>query len=449
MTTASSSRVTVGIRASSASAHASIANLRAMISVDRALEIVLEHAIPLPSEETPLAEAWGRVLAEDVATDHDFPPFDRSAMDGFALRSGDAGFAPVALAVVGQVRAGQWPTRALETGQAVEIMTGAPLPPGADAVQQVEKTRRLNEGWVEILAAVEPGLNVAPRGSEIKAGEKVLSAGDRIDPATVGVLAAAGKARVRVGGRPTVFVLVTGDELVEAAARSPRPRRSGTATAPPSSPRCARRAGRGSPWAWWPTTRGASPERSRRASRATCSCSRAGSPRASTIWWRTCSRASGSRSSSTRWRSSPARRWCSVACSVPDPRAAPPGAGRRLVFGLPGNPVSAQVTFDLFVRAALLRLQGARVVQRPTLEVELGGRARNRSGRRAHLPARVHFTGGRLLAEIVDSRGSADLVAHARANALVVLEAARTEAAPGERAPAVLLGNFLERDHGA
>jgi molybdopterin biosynthesis enzyme len=133
----------------------------------------------------------------------------------------------------------------------------------------------------------------------------------------------------------------------------------------------------------------------------------------------------------------------------PGPAAKPARRGTTLVFGLPGNPVSAQVTFDLFVRAALLRMQGARGVRRPELEVELLGRARNRSGRRAHLPARVRFSGGRLVAELVPSRGSADLVAHARANALVVLEAARTEAAPGERAPALLLGNFLERDHGA
>ena len=120
--------------------------------------------------------------------------------------------------------------------------------------------------------------------------------------------------------------------------------------------------------------------------------------------------------------------------------------GKTLVFGLPGNPVSAQVTFDLFVRAALLRMQGVKAVGRPSVEVELLGRARNRSGRCAHLPARVRFDQGRFVAELVTSRGSADLVAHARANALVVLEAARLEAAPGERARALLLGNFLERD---
>jgi molybdopterin molybdotransferase len=139
-----------------------------------------------------------------------------------------------------------------------------------------------------------------------------------------------------------------------------------------------------------------------------------------------------------------------------DAVALKPGAplvfGRRggtLVFGLPGNPVSAQVTFDLFARPALLRMQGARTLTRPTVEAELLSSVRNRSGRQAHLPARLRFEGGRLVADPVRSMGSADVVAHARANALLVIAADRLEARAGERAPARLLGNFLERDGGA
>jgi molybdopterin molybdotransferase len=120
--------------------------------------------------------------------------------------------------------------------------------------------------------------------------------------------------------------------------------------------------------------------------------------------------------------------------------------GDRLVFGLPGNPVSAQVTFDMFVRPALLRMQGARAVTRPTLEVELADEVRNRLGRQAYLPARVRVEGGRLLAHPIPSMGSADIVAHARANALVVLEPTQLRADAGARVPAFLLGNFLERD---
>jgi molybdopterin biosynthesis enzyme len=120
--------------------------------------------------------------------------------------------------------------------------------------------------------------------------------------------------------------------------------------------------------------------------------------------------------------------------------------GRTLVFGLPGNPVSAQVTFDLFVRAALLRLQGAQVLSRPRVAVELAGPLRNRSGRTSHVPARVRFEDGRLVARPLRSSGSGDLVAHARANALLVLEAEREEAAEGESVEALLLGRFLEDD---
>jgi molybdopterin molybdotransferase len=123
--------------------------------------------------------------------------------------------------------------------------------------------------------------------------------------------------------------------------------------------------------------------------------------------------------------------------------------GDKLVFALPGNPVSAQVTFDLFARAALLRMQGARVVSRPKVEVELLDAVSNRSGRRNHLPARVRVEGGRLVAAPVRSVGSADVVAHAQANALLVLESTRTKAEAGEKAPAILLGNFLERDGSA
>jgi molybdopterin molybdotransferase len=120
--------------------------------------------------------------------------------------------------------------------------------------------------------------------------------------------------------------------------------------------------------------------------------------------------------------------------------------GEALVFGLPGNPVSAQVTFDLFVRPALLKMQGARVTQRPRVRVELLGAVKNRSGRKSHVPARVRFEDGRLVARPVRSMGSGDLAAHARANALVVIEKEREHAPAGETAEAVLLGNYLEDD---
>ena len=193
-----------------------------MIPVEEALEIVLREAQALPAEEVALDDALLRVLAEDVASDLDLPPFDRAAMDGYALRAADVAGAPVALEIVGEVRAGQWPDLAVGPGQAVRIMTGAPVPPGADAVQPVESTQPLDEFRVTIRSAVPAGANVAPRGSEARAGTLLLSRGRVIDPAAVAVLASAGKARVRVARRPVVALLVTGDEIV-AVSDTPAP----------------------------------------------------------------------------------------------------------------------------------------------------------------------------------------------------------------------------------
>lgn len=405
-----------------------------MIPVDKALEIVLSHTPTLPPEGVPLAESVGRILAEEVRTDLDMPPFDRSAMDGYAVRASDAAHAPVTLEVVGQIRAGQYPDRGLEAGQTVQVMTGAPVPPGATAVQPIERTRAVDGGRrVEFLSPVEPGAHIARQGSEVRAGDLVLAPGETLDPSAVAVLAAVGKGRVQVGRRPTVSVLVTGDELVEVWDTPTRGHiRNSNGYAVMAQAR----------WAGADVTSlGVVPDVAERIAEAI----REGFRSDVLVVSGGVSEGAFDLVEDVLARFDVGILFSKVAIK--------PGAplvfgrrGEKLVFGLPGNPVSAQVTFDLFVRAALLRLQGARVVSRPVVEVELLEAARNRSGRKAHLPARVRFEGGRLVARPVPSMGSADIVAHARANALVVLEATRTRAEAGERAPALLLGNFLERD---
>jgi molybdopterin molybdotransferase len=340
----------------------------------------------------------------------------------------------VTLEVVGQIRAGQYPNRPLAPGQAVQVMTGAPVPPGATAVQPVEKTRPVDGGKrVEILAPVETGMHVARQGSEVHAGEVVLERGQTLDPAAIGVLAAVGKGRIRVGRRPTVAVLVTGDELVDVWDTPSRGRirnSNGYAVVAQAA------------WAGAEVrSLGVVPDQADRIAEAM----REGFASDVLVVSGGVSAGAFDLVEEVMARFDVGLLFSKVAIK--------PGAplvfgrrGEKLVFGLPGNPVSAQVTFDLFVRAALLRMQGARVVSRPTVEVELLEAVKNRSGRRAHLPARVRFEGGRLVAAPIASAGSADLVAHARANALVILEATRTRAEAGERAPVLLLGNFLERD---
>jgi molybdopterin molybdotransferase len=404
-----------------------------VIPVEEALEIVLREARALPGEDVGLGEALGRVLAEDVASDVDLPPFDRVAMDGYALRAADVATAPVALDVIGEVRAGQWPDLTVGPGQAARIMTGAALPPGADAVQQVEKTQPLDEFRVTVLAAVASGANVAPCGSEVRAGDIVLARGRVIDPSAIAVLASAGRARVRVARRPVVALLVTGDEIVEVAVR-PGPGQIRNTNGPAVAAQ-ARLAGAEV------RLLGVAPDRQD----AIVEALRSGLAADVLV-------VSGGVSAGDYDLVEPAL--LDLGATFLFTRVAiKPGAplvfgicGETLVFGLPGNPVSAQVTFDLFVRPALLKMQGARILGRPRVEVELLDAVKNRAGRRSHVPARVRFEGGRLVARPVRSMGSGDLAAHARANALVVIEADRVQAAAGESAEALLLGNFLEDD---
>jgi molybdopterin molybdotransferase len=404
-----------------------------LIPVEQALEMVSSEATVLPFEDVALDEALGRVLAKAIHADADLPPFDRSAMDGYALRAEDVRGAPTSLPMAGQIRAGQSKAAPLLPGTAIQIMTGAPLPDGADAVQQVEKTRPSPDGrQVEVGEAVTAGQNVARRGSEVRAGECVIEAGRIIDPATLAVLAAVGQARVPVGRRPRVAVAITGDELV-GVRETPAPGQIRNSNGPAILAQV-RLAGAEARFL------GVVPDDAERIGAAV----REGLTDDVLVF-------SGGVSAGAFDLVEAALEAHGVRLLFTQV-AIKPGAplvfGRHantLVFGLPGNPVSAQVTFDLFVRPALLRMQGAATVAPPAVEAELLAPVKNRSGRRAHLPVHLRFEGQRFVARPLRSMGSADLVAHARANALVVLDAERMEVEAGERAPALLLGNFLGR----
>ncbi len=184
----------------------------------RAVIREIESSRPDPGRENvPLDEALGRVLAEDVTADRDQPPFDRVTRDGFAVRAADvagAGNAPVRLAVIGETLPGTASSHQTGPGECVEIMTGAALPPGADSVVMVEHTERDGRG-VLVRRPVSPGENVVARGSELGAGALAFSARSRLDPSAVALLASLGCARPEVFARPRVAVIATGDELVE------------------------------------------------------------------------------------------------------------------------------------------------------------------------------------------------------------------------------------------
>jgi len=174
---------------------------------------VLASLTALGSERISLGQALGRVLAEPIIAPHDIPPFANSAMDGYAVRAADLATVPVSLAVVGEVAAGSVPAREVAPGTAVRIMTGAPMPDGADTVVEVEVTS--SSGTEVTIEAARPhGMHVRPAGGDLRAGAEVLPPGVRLNPAMLGVLASLGIVNPLVGRRPIVAIMSTGDELV-------------------------------------------------------------------------------------------------------------------------------------------------------------------------------------------------------------------------------------------
>ncbi|MBW2257741.1 MAG: molybdopterin molybdotransferase MoeA [Deltaproteobacteria bacterium] len=185
-----------------------------MITVREALDRVLREVVALPAEEVPLAAALGRVLAEDVTAVLDVPRWDNSAMDGYAVRAADTSEDEVALVLNEVIGAGYVPVVRVASGTASAIMTGAPMPEGADAVVMVEDTDGSQEGTVQIRGKATPGLHIRRRGEDIHTGDLLLSAGDRLGPAALGLAASQGREVLSVSRRPVVAILSTGDEVV-------------------------------------------------------------------------------------------------------------------------------------------------------------------------------------------------------------------------------------------
>lgn len=183
------------------------------LTVAAAQRCVIEAMKQLGTESVPLQQALGRVLAEDMQANRDQPPYDVSAMDGFAIRSADVANAPTVLEVIEDIKAGDMPTKVVGAGQCARIMTGAPLPQGADAVIRVEDTQALSDGRVQIDVSVKTRNDIRDRGENMRMGEVVLQAGTTITPGVVGMLAMVKAAQVSVYRQPRVAILSTGDEL--------------------------------------------------------------------------------------------------------------------------------------------------------------------------------------------------------------------------------------------
>jgi molybdopterin molybdotransferase len=407
-----------------------------MISVDEALEYVLKHFEPLEPERVEILDALDRVLAEDIYSDTDIPPFDNSAMDGYAVRAADtvgaSTEAPVALQVIADLAAGYTTHLVVEPGTAIRIMTGAPLPAGADAVVRFEDTseglstgeRRSNR--IEVFSQVVVGENVRPAGEDIRKGELVLAEGTVLRPQEIGVLASLGKARVQVIRRPRVAILATGDELV--------------AIDEPLTPGKIRNSNEYSNaalvqrYGGIPIRLGIARDnveeltakiREGLAQGVDLFLTSAG---VSVGDYDVVKDVLGAEGEMHFWQ---------VRMKPGKPLAFGEIQGVP-ILGLPGNPVSAMVSFEQFARPAILKMLGKTCLRKPTVEaileedVESGGR---RNFKRAVITKRD----GEYYASVTGSDGSGILTSMVKANGLAIIPEGVQHKKAGERVTVQML----------
>jgi len=385
-----------------------------MISVAEAIQIVRQQTRPLPQERVRLEHVLNRILAEDVIADSDLPPFDRAQMDGYAVRAEETNDAPVRLRIAGESAAGRGWHHELKQGEAVRIMTGAPVPAGADSVQQVELTHELKDGTVvELLESVEHGKSIVRRGAEIQAGATVLQSGTSINAAMMAVLAAFGYAEVAVAQRPRVGVLATGTELVSVNEKPGQDqiRDSNNYSIAAYAQLTGALVER------LPLARDETSVLTNQIAQAIERCDVIVTSGGVSMGVYDVTKAAlhelGAEIFFERVALRPGKP--TVFARLPN---------GTLVFGLPGNPVSVAVTFNLFARTALLAMQGA---NEPALKYEsalLARRVKGNVDRESYLPAQLTTNDdGELIAFPLKWGGSSDFVAFALTTALVIVPA--------------------------
>ena len=384
-----------------------------MISVEEAIRTVTEQTISLAAEQINLSDALGRVLSENIIADSDLPPFDRAQMDGFALRAEDVKNVPAFLRVAGEAVAGCGFVGEIRAGEAVRIMTGAPVPAGADAVQQVEHTRPSDDGKsVDILKRVAPGQFIIKRASEVERGADVIAAGETVTAARMAVLASFGYARMSVVRRPRVCILATGSELVPVTEQPDADKiRDSNSYSLAAYAQLAGAEVERLPLA------GDDPEVLQKmigdaASRSDAIIISGGVSMGDYDFTKPALSALGAEIFFERVRLRPGKP--TVFARIKD----------CLIFGLPGNPVSVSVTFNLFARTALRLMQGARDAELIEEQATLERAAKLAPERVSYLPATLQTDAtGNLKAEPLRWGGSSDFVAFARATALLIVPA--------------------------
>jgi molybdopterin molybdotransferase len=406
-----------------------------MLSVAEAQRIILSHIQPCNAESAGLVESLGCVLAEDIVAQDNVPPFDNSGMDGYAVRADDVQEArtdsPVTLNVVADIAAGHPSDVVIGPGQAARIMTGALVPAGADSVVPVEATDESVRGGVltaqiRVFSSSKHGEHIRLAGGDIQRGQKALSAGAVIRPAEIALMAALGVAQARVIRRPRVAILATGDELVEPG-ENLLPGQIRNANGWSTAAQVMRYGG-------LPIQLGIAHDTADdlRAKLAEGLASNADvfvvSAGVSVGAYDLVKDVVATEGELNFWR---------VRMRPGKPLAYGQYRGVPF-FGLPGNPVSALLTFEQFVRPAIIKLSGRANWQKPVREVELA-EAVTSDGRETYARAWVRREGGRYVARLSGGQGSNVLSALVAANALVIIPAGQTRVEAGARVSAQML----------
>jgi molybdopterin molybdotransferase len=401
-----------------------------MLSVEEALERILANIKSLESTHVPLSEALGLVLAQDIVAQENIPPFDNSAMDGFALLSKDSkarGGQPARLRVTGEIAAGYVASTAVEDGTAMRIMTGAPVPSGADTVIQVELTRSDGpaSSWVEVLEEVAPGNNIRPAGEDIQRGQRVLVQGMEIGAAEIGILATLGWARVPVIRRPRVAILGTGDEVVdvEESLQPGKIRNSNSYLLEAAVRQAGAEAHR------LGIARDTVESLREKFSEAMTYDLILTSGGVSVGDFDLVKKIMQEQGNIDFWRIN----------MRPGKPVAFGYIGEAPLLGLPGNPVSTAVTFELFGRPLIRKLAGHTRLLKPQIEVVMEDSVGDRAMRRHYVRAHVAWQNGRFIAHTTGNQGSHIMTSLLNANAFVIVPEGGVVLQAGDTAKALML----------